>query len=156
MYQHQEINNPYISLHDCRAGKMNYEKGTLSFLFADGFWVLPDHPENQSEDLVRTNSSQVDFRMIDEEIEVVQIYVFKENRSGKVIREEWELENFIHAVNDGSFEVEFITKYDGYQSFLFQCWVWFDCEPYHYECEIILRAENITYCWDSLNDKRVW
>lgn len=156
MYRHQELNNPFISLHDCRAEKMNDSQGVLSFCFPDGFWVMAQHPENESKDCVRTDEAQVDIQIIDEEIDGVEIYLFREDGSKKVIREEWELENFIHAVNDGAFQVEFITRYESYQSVLYKCWVWFDTEPYHYECEIILHTENITYHWNQLRYDCAW
>lgn len=156
MYKHQESNDCHISLHDCRAGKMNFEQSILSFVFPEGFWVTEQHSENKSGNIVRTDLSQVDFQMIDEEICGVEIYIFKKSKSGKVIREDWEPENFINAVNSGDFEVEFITQYKSFQSYLFKCWIWFEKAPYHYECEIILHAEKSIYRWNQLRYDCVW
>lgn len=156
MYKHQELNNSFISLHDCRAENMKYNQGVLSFVFSDGFWVLEQHPENESKDCVRTDLAQVDFQIIDEEIDGVEIYIFRKSKNGKVIREEWELENFMNAVNCGDFQVEFITRYESYQSILYKCWVWFDKAPYHYECEIILHTENVIYHWNQLRYDFTW
>ena len=74
----------------------------------------------------------------------------------KVIREDWEPINFIDAVNCGDYRVEFITQYKSYQSILFKCWVWFEKSPYHYECEIILHTEQVTYNWNQLRYDCVW
>ena len=156
MYEHCDLNDGCISLHDCHAEKMNFDNGVLSFIFPDGFWVTEQHPQNNSNDIVRTDSSQVDFQIIDEEIDGISIYIFRKNKVGKIIREEWEPVNFIKAVNAGDFRVEFITQYKSYQSFLFKCWVWFDKSPYHQECEIILHSESVAYRWNQLCYDRVW
>lgn len=156
MYKYRDTNSVNISLHDCRAEHIQFEHGVLSFSFSEGFWILPGHPQNKSEDCVRTDASQVDFQIIDEDFDGITIYVFKKNWNGKTIREEWKLKNFLDEVNHGRFQVEFIDEYKSYQSRLFKCWLWFDVKPYHYECEIILRSENATYCWNELIYERVW
>lgn len=156
MYKYCDLDDSCISLHDCKAEKMSFNKGVLSFSFPEGFWVMPQHSQNEGENIVRTDASQVDFKIIDEEIEGVSIYVFNKKRSGKVIRHEWEPVNFINAVNNGDFRVEFITQYKSFQSVLFKCWIWFDKRPYHSECEIILHTEKIAYQWNNLRYDCEW
>ena len=65
-YHHQESKDCFISLLDCRAEKIMYNHGVLSFVFPNGFWVSPQHPENHSDTVVRTDLSQVDYRILDE------------------------------------------------------------------------------------------
>ena len=120
MYKYSDLDDSYISLHDCHAEKMKLEDGILSFIFPDGFWVTAHHSLNHSDRIVRTDSSQVDFQIIDEEIDGIEIYVFKQSRK-KVIRDDWEPANFMNAVNAGDFRVEFITQYKSYKSYLFKC-----------------------------------
>lgn len=156
MYKYCDSDNSYISLHDCHAEKMSIDKGILSFIFPDGFWITEQHCQNNSNAAVRTNSSQVDFQIIDEEIGGIEIYVFKKAAKGKIIREEWEPINFINAVNSGDFSIEFITQYKSYQSYLFKCWIWFEKAPYHSECEIILYSEKSVYQWDELRYDCRW
>lgn len=156
MYKHCDSDDCYISLHDCHAEKMVFDNGILSFIFPDGFWITQHHPLNRSDRTVRTNSSQADFQIMDEEIDGIEIYVFKKNRNGKIIRDDWEPMNFINAVNAGDFRVEFITQYKSYQSFLFKCWIWFDNAPYHSECEIVLHSENVSYRWNELRYDCSW
>lgn len=156
MYKHCSSDDCYISLHDCCAEKMSFDKGVLSFVFPDGFWITQQHFLNSSENPVRTSSSQVDFTIIDEEIDGIEIYVFRKKRNGMVIREDWEPVNFINAVNAGDFKIEFITQYKSYQSFLFKCWVWFNKEPYHSKCEIILHSGSVLYRWNDLRYDRCW
>lgn len=156
MYKYCDIEDSCITLHDCVAEKMNFDNGVLSFLFPHGFWITQQHPKNESDNIVRTDASKVDFQIIDEEIDGICIYVFRKNKKGKLIREEWEMINFINAVNNGDFRVEFITQYKSFQSVLFKCWVWFDRSPYHSECEIILHTEKAAYQWKHLRYDCVW
>lgn len=156
MYKYCDLDDCYISLHDCQAEKMNFDNGILSFIFPAGFWVTGQHPQNKSNNTVCTDSSQVDFQIIGGKTDGMEINTFIENKAGKVIRENWEPINFINAVNTGDFRVEFITQYKGYQSFLFKCWAWFNKPPYHLECEIILYSERVTYSWNEFLYDCVW
>lgn len=156
MYKYCDVNDGYLSLHDCYAEKMRFDKGILSFELPDGFWVSKQHPQNESGNVVRTDYAQVNYHIMYEEIDGITFYIFKEGKNGKVIREEWEAENFINAVNSGSFRVEFVTQYKSFQSVLFKCWVWFEQEPYHYECEIILHTDKEEYKWNQLRYDCTW
>ncbi len=156
MYKNYDLEDSYISLHDCRATKMKFENGILSFIFPDGIWITRQHMKNESEHIVRTDLAQVNVSILDKEIDGISIYIFRKNRKGKVIREEWEAGNFIDAVNCGAFSVEFITQYKSFQSMLFKCWVWFEQKPYHFECEIILHCDKAEYCWNELRYDCVW
>ena len=156
MYNHSELSNENIVLHDCYANSMNYENGVLSFVFPEGFWVTPQHNKNDSDKIVRTDLSQVTFDLLDRVAEDVRIYIFRRNKNADTVREEWELDNFINKVNSGFFKVEFIDEYKTYQSNLYKCWVHFDNEPYHYECEIIIDTENVTYNWNRLRYECEW
>lgn len=155
MFKHCDSDDSHITLHDCFAEQIKFEDGILSFTFPDGFWVTAQHSQNHSNTIVRTDSSQVDFQIIDEEIDGIEIYVFRKDRK-KIIRDDWEPLNFINAVNAGDFRVEFITQYESYQSYLFKCWVWFDKAPYHSECEIILCSEKVLYRWNELRYDCPW
>ncbi len=90
MFRFVETDDRLISLHDCRAEKMCYQNGVLSFLFSDGIWVLPQQTQNQCGQTVRTGLAQVDIPILDEEIDGASFYIFKKNRKGKTVREEWE------------------------------------------------------------------
>lgn len=156
MYKHCDLDDRYISLHDCVAEKMKINDGILSFVFPDGFWITSGHSQNDSDAIVLTDSSQVDFQIIDEVIYGVTVYIFKKKRKGKMVREEWELVDFVNAVNAGDFRVEFISQYKSYQSYLFKCWIWFDKKPYYSECEIILCSEKARYRWNKLRYDCTW
>ena len=151
MYKHCDLEDRYISLHDCHAEKINFNDGILSFAFPDGFWVTQQHNQNNSDTAVRTDSAQVDFPIIDGDVDGIEFYVFKDNS-----REAWEPIEFINAVNGGDFTVEFITPYKSYQSYLFKCWIWFEKAPHHLECEIVLSSENAVYRWNTLRYDCSW
>lgn len=155
MYKHCDLDDCCISLHDCCAEKINFDNGILSFIFPDGFWITHQHPLNNSDKIVLTDLSQVDFQ-IGKGIDQIEIYIFQKTKNGTIIRDQWEPMNFINAVNTEDFKLEFITQYKSYQSFLFKCWVWFDKEPYHSECEISFFSENVSYRWNELRYDCSW
>ncbi len=155
MYKHRDLDDCYISLHDCCAEKINFDNGILSFIFPDGFWITHQHSLNNSDKTVLTDLSQVDFQ-IGKGIDQIEIYIFQKTKNGTIIRDKWEPLNFINAVNTGDFKLEFITQYKSYQSFLFKCWVWFDKAPYHSECEISFSSENVSYRWNELRYDCSW
>lgn len=156
MYQHCELTDDFLSLHDCSAEKIEFQDGVLSFLFPEGFWITSQHPQNESDKTVSTDAAQVDFQITEGEIEGVCIYTFRENKEGLTIRKSWEPLDFIDAVNRGDYRIEFLTQYKSFQSMLFLCWVWFDQPPYHAECEIILDVEKVVYRWNQLRYDWVW
>lgn len=157
MYRHEEENKgPVFSLHDCRAQKMNYCDGKLSFGFPDGFRVTPKHPLNDTGKVVSTDESRVEFQIIDEKIFGVTVYVFRENENGETVRILCDVQKFSDVLNDGEFEIEFVDEYRGYRSYLFKCFLWFDKEPYHCECEISFCSEEAKYSWNKLRYDSFW
>ena len=142
MYKYITNEDEKVGLHDCRTTHMSYEKQILSFYFPEGFYIL------NKEEPVRSGMSKMECHIIDEEIDGISVYIYKKDSSGKVIREDW-TDNFISAVNDGSFEYEFVTTYRSYQHILFKGYVWFDKEPYSMECEIELHIDQNSYMWNE-------
>ncbi len=153
MYKHIEYTDEYITLHDCKAEEMRYNNNILSFVFPDGFWIMSEHKYNESDNIVRTDVAQVEFEVIDDEIE---IYVFDKNSEGKIIREEWGLKNLIHSVNSGDLRIEFADEYKGFESVLFKGYLWSDIVPYSKEYELILHIKNATYMWNEIQYDRIW
>lgn len=142
MYKYITNEDGKIGLHDCRITNISYKNQILSFDFPEGFYIL------RKEEPVLSGMSKMECHIIDEEIDGISIYIYRENSSGEVIREDW-TDNFISAVNDGSFEFEFVTTYRSYQHILFKGYVWFDNEPYSMECEIELHIDQISYMWNE-------
>lgn len=148
MYNYSDNNeNNDIFLHDCRATKIESHDNMLSFIFKEGFWVSENNINNFHKKLSYTDESEVKFRILNEDI---TIYIFTNtNEENKAIRESVPLDIFAEKIN-GGMELEFLYSYKGYQSFIFECWLWFNNEPYHKECVIIISADQVTYNWNTL------
>ena len=76
-FSHCDRDEKNLSLHDCIAERAYFENGKLGFEFRNGFWISPDHPESNLQDLVRTDFSKVEYTLEDGEEYDVTIYVFK-------------------------------------------------------------------------------
>ncbi len=150
MYKHYDTDE-HISLHDCRATKVKYEDGTISFYFLDGFWVWSEN----GDPTVRTDASEVRFHLESEDETDITIYVFVKKRK-HTRRKEWELKKLIKIINSGKYELEFLYQYKAYHAQIFECWLWFDEKPYHMECELKMSTDKATYCWNELCKDKVW
>lgn len=118
VYTHIDTDDSALSLHDCRANKIQFENGILSFCFENGFWIMPSHRASDYTEIVRTDYSQVDYHLNDE----VSIYVFRKNMFGRIIRTEWTLEEFVRLINNNTFSFEIIDQYKCYHTQLLKCW----------------------------------
>jgi len=152
MYKYSDRNEKDdISLHDCRATKIVINDGILSFVFKGGFWVSERNRNNFNKKLSYTDESEVKFKTLYRNMASnIIIYVFTDTKEeNKTIRELIPFDTFAEQIN-GGMELEFLYSYKGYQSFVFECWLWFDEEPYHKECVMIISANEITYNWNTL------
>ena len=136
-----------VGLHDCKATQVSLKDGLLSFSFLDGFWVRKK--ESDKERLFYTDKGQVNFKLLYDANVAVTIYIFTE-KNGKVLREEFTIEELMYQINNELYSLEFLYSYIGYQTIKFDCWIWFDKEPYHKESELIISVQEITYQWNNL------
>lgn len=139
-----------VSLHDCKATQISLKNGLLSFSFPDGFWIRKK--DSAGKKLFYTDEGQVNFTLLYAADVAVTIYIFTE-KNGKTIRKELTIEEFVHQINDKLYSLEFFYSYIGYQTFKFDCWIWFDKEPYHKECELIISAQEISYQWNNIYEE---
>ena len=151
-YNHIDTDDSALSLHDCYSNMINFENNILSFYFENGFWVTPSHNANDSPDVVRTDSSKVEYHIKDE----VTVYIFRKNIFGKTIRDEWKLEELIRLINNSSFGLEFLYQYKNSDEYLLKCWLHFDKKPYHYECELEMPTSKVEYFWNNLRYDKTW
>ena len=86
-------------LHDCRTNYIKHENNILEFHFPKGYYLLNDNQPKQ------TGKAKMQCHLLNEEIDGISVYIYK-NKSGKVIREDWS-NNFLMAINEGTFEFEF-------------------------------------------------
>jgi len=152
MYKYSDRNeNDDISLHDCRATKIVVKNGVLSFIFKEGFWVSEFNRNNYHKKLSFTDEAEVKIKTLYRNMESsITIYVFTDTEDeNKAIREWIPFDRFAEQIN-GGMELEFLYSYKGCQSFIFECWLWFDEEPYHKECVMMISASEITYHWNKI------
>lgn len=152
MYKFSDDNqNNDISLHDCRSSKLLIEGNKLTFVFDEGFFVSENNAQNLIGTPAYTDRSEVVFETpSDDPEDDVTVYLFSDTgEEGRSIREEIPLAKLAELLERGM-ELEFLYKYEGYSSFIFDCWLWFDTEPYHRECELRIPAESVSYRWNEL------
>ena len=104
--------NAKVGLHDCRVKHIQYQNQILTFDFEDGYYLFNDQEIKQS------GKAQMHCYIVDEEIDGISVYIYKKKKNRKAIREDWS-DNFIDAINDGTYEFEFVTTYRSYQYILF-------------------------------------
>ena len=155
-YLHCDNDDSYISLHDCYANKIYFNDNVLSFRFDNGFWIIPEHEFSDVEETVRTDKSRVNFHLEDSSLEDVSIYIYRNSIFGKTLREELPLDKLISLINEKNYRLEFIYQYKSYNDLLFECWLWFDKKPYHYECQLKIPTSKAIYCWNNLCKDKKW
>ena len=153
---HRDTDESLVSLHDCRADRAALEDGVLSFFFPDGFWVTSKHPDNPTENTVRTGPARVDFVLRDSGGDDAAVEVFTRLRWPHALRTAWELPRLLGVINERGWELEFLYQYPGGWDRVIECWLWFDRRPWHRECRLKLDVKQAFYCWNELREDAVW
>ena len=97
-----------------------------------------------------TDKSEVIFKTLYHTDTDVTVYIFSEtDKEDTAIRKSISAKQLAEMVNSGM-ELEFLYSYKGYQSYIFECWLWSDTEPFHKECVIIISADDVLYNWNVL------
>ncbi len=156
MYRYCDTDGSLISLHDCFATKMTFADGKLTLHFPEGFWIMPSHPENHSDKVVRTGEAQVVYQLMIGEVEDIHIRTITQNRGHFHITRDWEPEAFIKAVNSGRFKLEFLWSLKDSLSIFYRCWL--RKPPYRAcgECELMLDVKSVAYQWSEIDYERAW
>ena len=151
MYKYSDNNeNNDIILHDCRADKLLIGEKSISFVFGGGFYVSEKNRNNYNKKLSYTDKSEVIFKTLYHTDADVTVYIFSEtDKEDTAIRKSISAKQLAEMVNSGM-ELEFLYSYKGYQSYIFECWLWSDTEPFHKECVIIISADDVLYNWNVL------
>ena len=146
-----------LSLHDCIANRISVEKNIIRFILPDGFWITPDHGENDCGKVVRTDASAVEFSVAD--ISGVTAWMFTEERFWglkKSRAETWGLAQLIAALNEKNCTLEFVTQYRSFYEQLWYCVIHSDKKPYYRECYLHLPRANASFYWNRLCEEREW
>lgn len=152
-----EFHGKELSLHDCIANKILFENKKLHFFFPDGFWITPHHKVNNSNKLVQTDASVVNFSVDD--IDDILVRVFTRHRCllfRKTSVKFWDMEQLIAFVNSGKCTVEFIRQYRTYGEQMWHCAIRSNKKPYYRECDLFFSDTNATFCWNNLCFDREW
>ena len=146
-----------LTLHDCVANKILFERNTLRFYLPDGLWVTPHHKENTYGKTLRTDAAAVSFSV--EEPDDITVRVFTRNAwcwSRKTCVENWHMEQLMEAVNSGKCTLEFLTQYRSNYEQLWHCVIHSEKRPYYRECQLYLPAAEATFFWNDLRPDREW
>ena len=81
--------------------------------------------------------------------------IFKEKHK-KTYRKEWKLSKLVEYVNKKNHSLEFLYRYDGYHSVIFECCLWSKKKPYHRECEIKVMLKDMKFYWNELCEESEW
>lgn len=111
---------------------------------------------NDSKNLIRTAASCAEFH-IEEQFGGIDVFLFQEKTYRNAIRERWNIESLIKAVNTGYYSIEFITRYDSYASILYICDVICRDAPRYtrFECQLVLPVRKLLYKWNELQYDRI-
>ena len=146
-----------LTLHDCISDNISYKDNNLRFYLPDGFWITPNHEENSSEKVVRTDAAVVDFLV--EDIDEITVRVFTRRTwcwSTKETVENWHMDQLISAINSKKCTIEFITQYRTYGEQMWYCVIHSKKKPYYKACQIYLPNTTATFCWNNLRLDREW
>ncbi len=140
----------HINLHDCKATQISLKNKTLFFTFPEGFWIERNNIPTSKK--YYTGEAQMEFPLLYSEDIAIIIYIF--TKDGKnTIRTEYTLNDLMKQINTNLCSLEFLYSYISSQTFRFDCWLWYDKEPYHKECELIISAENVIYHWNEVYEE---
>ena len=99
-YLHNEGDEQFLSLHDCRANRAELKEAVLPFWFEEGFWLLQTHPENPTGKTIRTGPSRVDYVLRNQDGDDVTAEIFTRLRWPHALRTSWELPKLLQAINE--------------------------------------------------------
>ncbi len=139
IYENERRNPEQFSLHDCHALSAEYNNGSLTFFFPEGFYYAA-----YGKDWPNTGDASVSFKTQD-----AIFYLFVE-KDGQTICEEYTADQLVDKVNRKEWDLEFLYRYDGYKRILFFGWVWVNCAPFSLEFQLFIATDEETYRWNPV------
>ncbi len=152
----EPLANQRISIHDCIAQRMTLEKGILTFHFPEGIWVIPGHPSNPTENMVRTGPARMELELLSDDPTWLKVQSSRHLSGPWSLTKEWKTEAFLEALNAGKFRLEFISWHWDFHNPLFQCALHSDRRPWYQNCTLEVTARNVVCHWETMNFNRVW
>ena len=149
-----------ISLHDCKANRIERDGNDLLFYFPDGFWITPFSHHIDRDRPLKTGPAMVRFRGLSDLEPLDYMDLYKTVRIlGKEIlcrRVRLDAADFMNIINDGKHELEFITEYHNGVSALYQCWLWSNNRGVEGDCQFEMVLESVEYCWNDIQSDHEW
>jgi len=148
-YTYSQINAyPSVSLHDCRANRLNLNSERLEFTFDIGFTLTPQTELNAQNRCVDTGRAALVFTGAEAEF-----YLYREHRLFRrtvvTTRKTLSMNQLADKLNSGEWELEFIHEYFGYNSAFYACCIWQKCKPWSIECQLDIYCKQIEYFWND-------
>lgn len=143
-----------LTLHDCVAERIEYSEGILRFIFPDGFWIMPNHNDNNLGETVRTDSAVVDFRI--KNIDDVTLDVFSRSIFNKTRADTWRINELIQYVNNGICKIEFIYQYRSSFEQMWKCAIHSNKKPYYRDCQLHIPSTEAVFYWNKLRPECEW
>ena len=122
MYKFTDSLDSGIGLHDCRANNLILEEESMTFVFDEGIYVLPENTNNPTGELCFTDRAEITFRdtLFKEPGNSCTVYIFSDTDDENVsLREEIPLQKLADMLAEG-IELEFLYTYKGYRSYIFR------------------------------------
>ena len=148
------ICNGGISLHDCRATKIETDLNSLRLLFPDGVWLLKDNSLNTVGKIVRTGKAEVTLKDFEFDSFTVCKPVRLIRKTLLTVCREVSFEKLRENINGGKWSVEFIDDFKSGGSHLFRVMLW--QKNKWYNCLFEMRYEGISTRFDGVQQDRVW
>ena len=143
-----------LTLHDCVAERIDFCDGYLRFVLTDGFWITPNHNDNNFGNTVRTDAAIVDFNI--RNMSDITVRVFTPSIFKKTKVEIWEMRELMQTVNSGSCSIEFISQYRAYFEQMWHCAIRSKKKPYYRECQLHLPETEAIFRWNNLRAECEW
>ncbi len=149
-----------INLHDCTVKEMHCKNGVLSLIFPDGIAITPNHPLNTFDKTVLTDKAQVDFHIIDDNLDGIEVTLFELQKAKNMFKNntcrQIKHDDFIRLVNQGDIELFFNETFYGENSIVITSSVNGKTSRKYGGCVIVLRTSMVEYKWNELCPEKEW
>lgn len=132
-----------ISLHDCRINFIAEENHNITFHFVDGYWITEKNSHNVYKKTLGTDDK-------------AQVTMKDAHCNSIVVNDEiisWH--EFSRKINDSEWEFECVSETYG-EIAVYDGWIWFQKEPYHFESKLQFTYSQMVYEWNSICEDRPW
>ena len=144
MWKYRSTNDwDNISLHDCRFTHISEGENDITFELAEGYWIWDTNEQNPYKKILGTDKSR---------LTLTNAAFIKAEVEGQAMA--WE--DYCLKINSGEWKFECINENYNDQKCVYEGWVWFHGEPYHFDCRLEFTFQNAVYHWNKICENRTW